>query len=138
MRPDHRYHRHRGQILVSFLMITLVWGAGATALVRWTMWLLQADRAALQSRFAAQALQTAMELGSSATLGQPAGEQDAARTLLLPDGTSMLLFEVRRSDGSEDPARGSHVRWSAQWEDPWGRKQTLVLQSFWATTRRIY
>lgn len=119
-------------------MATLVWGVGTTALVRWTAWLLQSDRAALQSRAAAQALQTALELGSSATLGQAAEGRTDTRNLLLPDGSSMVVVEKRQSDAQADPAKGSHITWSAQWEDPWGQKRTLVLHSFWATTRRIY
>jgi hypothetical protein len=127
----------QGHALISLLVATLVWGGGATALVRWTLWLMQADRSAHQLRTAAQALQSASELGSIDSLGESVEGQAGARRLHFSDGTPLLLVETRRSDSATvDPLRGAHVSWAAHWEDPWGQGRSLVIHSFWAASRR--
>ena len=129
----------RGQALIGLLMATVVWGAGAAALVRWNLWLLQTDRAALQSQAAALALGSALEMGRLSGAAQHLGAAGPTWVQTLADGTVLQLQETRYSDPmAADPRRGEHVLWTARWEDPWGRSRSLALRTFWAPTRRIY
>jgi len=126
-----------GHALLSVLVAAWVCSTGAAALVRWTSWLMHTDRAAVQTRAAAQLLQNALEKGSLADIGSPAQGQPAGRTLELRDGTTLHLKEARYSEPqSNDPLRGEHVMWTVSWQDPWGVARSLSLRSFWAPPRR--
>lgn len=129
----------RGGALVAVLVAALVWATGAAALVRWTVWLMQTDRAAVQARAAAWALENAAEQGSLADIGAAASATPGARSLTLPDGSALLLQETRHAQpASNDPLRGAHVVWTASWQDPWGTARTLSLRSYWAPSPRVY
>ena len=64
MRPPTARASQRGAALVAILVAALVWSTGAAALLRWTVWLMQTERAAAQTRAAALALENASEQGS--------------------------------------------------------------------------
>ena len=139
MRPPTARASQRGAALAAILVAALVWSTGAAALLRWTVWLMQTERAAAQTRAAALALENASEQGSLADIGNPTSVPPGARTLTLPDGTTLLLQETRYAQpASNDPLRGAHVVWTASWHDPWGTARSLSLRSYWAPSPRVY
>lgn len=138
-RPPLQRRSNHGQALVGILVAAVVWGTGSAALVRWTVWLVQSERAALQHRAAAATLENALEQGSLADMGSPAHAPVGGRTLTLADGTALLLQETRHAQAPvSDPLRGAHVVWTASWQDPWGNSRSLSLASYWAPIRRVY